>query len=66
MINSFDIKSVCESLGIADQSLAQERLKICSKCPHYNGNQCQKCGCFMFIKARMKGMECPIGLWGKL
>jgi hypothetical protein len=58
------ISSIISRLGLAEEKLAETRLKICGKCEHYSHHQCAKCGCFMFIKARIKAMKCPIGLWG--
>jgi hypothetical protein len=59
-----DALSIVARLGLADEKLAQSRLEICGKCQHYSNYRCGKCGCFMFIKARIKSLNCPIGLWG--
>lgn len=44
---------------------AQERLDICKKCnelkmPLY---QCEKCGCFMRLKCKIKKSKCPLDKW---
>lgn len=59
-----DVPSIIARLGLANEKLAQTRLEICGKCQHYTNHRCAKCGCFMFIKVRIKSMSCPIGLWG--
>ena len=50
----------------------RKRFKICEECEFsrvafnikkVKGLGCKKCGCFMNIKARLKGMRCPIGKW---
>lgn len=43
-----------------------ERLEICSKCDHYGGWVCNKCGCILAIKTRIPIAECPINKWGKV
>jgi len=55
-----------QHLGLANQEQADNRMAVCHKCEHYKNNRCAKCGCFMFLKTRIKGMKCPIGLWGEL
>lgn len=41
------------------------RMRICKTCEQYNlaTTQCKKCGCFMYIKARLKSSECPLKKW---
>jgi len=55
-----DKKSV--SKGI-DQAEIDRRLELCRGCQFWTGNRCEKCGCFMKLKARMKSASCPIGKW---
>tara|TARA_B100000029_G_scaffold487250_1_gene542607 strand:+ start:2369 stop:2578 length:210 start_codon:yes stop_codon:yes gene_type:complete len=48
-----------------DEKLSEERMEICNSCEFFftpTGN-CKKCGCFMKIKTKMKGLTCPIGKW---
>jgi len=41
------------------------RLAICKSCEHYTSyGQCMQCGCYMPMKARFAGSECPIQKWG--
>jgi hypothetical protein len=46
---------------------ATERLKICRGCGSYNPVfiQCKSCGCFLIVKAKFKGQDCPEGKWEK-
>ena len=44
------------------------RFATCLDCEHLfkPTSTCKKCGCFMKVKVRLKGSECPIGKWGKI
>ena len=44
---------------------AANRYDICLNCPSLIQltKQCKKCGCFMFMKTKMKDSTCPIGKW---
>tara|TARA_R110002051_G_scaffold321473_1_gene409254 strand:- start:527 stop:928 length:402 start_codon:yes stop_codon:yes gene_type:complete len=45
----------------------KDRIAICKKCVYYSrtlGN-CTVCKCFMKIKARIGGQECPQKYWAK-
>lgn len=52
---------------ISDTKIVENRMSICEGCPHLMKmtKQCEKCGCFMVAKTKLKNAECPIGLWGK-
>ena len=45
-----------------------KRLEICNSCPFKVGTEekptCNKCGCFLKIKAGWASESCPIGKWG--
>jgi hypothetical protein len=43
----------------------QKRLDICKTCEYHNANtnQCNKCGCFLKIKASWNSEKCPIDKW---
>ena len=45
-----------------------ERFNICQACDRWKAStrQCKECGCFMDIKTKIKGTECPLGKWGKI
>lgn len=43
---------------------AQERYNICKKCEYLlPTTNCQKCGCFMKFKVKIKVASCPINKW---
>jgi hypothetical protein len=44
---------------------AAARFDICKQCPFLikATNQCQKCGCLMHLKTKLKLAECPVGKW---
>jgi hypothetical protein len=50
-----------------EKQKAFERLAICNECPSLFRPtwSCKECGCFMKVKARLAGSECPLGKWGK-
>jgi hypothetical protein len=50
-----------------EDSIYKKRISICKQCPHYirMTKQCSQCGCFLSLKARLGGEECPVGRWGK-
>ena len=43
----------------------EKRIDICKSCVYYfkPTGTCKMCGCFMKIKARISGMDCPKGYW---
>lgn len=48
----------------APEDLQKARMAICQTCPELTTlNRCQKCGCFMAIKTRLRGAHCPLGKW---
>lgn len=48
-----------------DESEATRRFEICKGCEFLTKttNQCQKCGCLMHLKTKLKAATCPIGKW---
>ena len=47
--------------------MTKARLLICKECIQYSRLKvCKACMCFMPLKARVSGAECPEGKWGKL
>jgi tetratricopeptide (TPR) repeat protein len=50
-------------LKIVSRPEREERLRICSACPHHTGLRCRLCGCFTNTKARLPYEECPIRKW---
>ena len=51
-----------------DANTPKERFAICQDCDHLfkPTATCKKCGCFMKVKVKLRGSECPIGLWSKI
>lgn len=52
---------------IQDQSIIDKRMEICRACPEFLKltNRCNKCGCVMPLKTKIRQAECPIGKWGQ-
>jgi len=44
----------------------EKRKKICDTCEHSGGWICNKCGCILPVKVRIKNSECPLRKWGKI
>lgn len=44
---------------------SDRRMSICLSCEHLipKTRQCDVCKCFMNLKTRFEGMECPINKW---
>jgi hypothetical protein len=44
---------------------AEKRMDICKACPFLikATTQCQKCGCIMHLKTKLKNATCPVGNW---
>jgi len=42
---------------------AEERMKICLKCSHYDNGKCDICGCVLKYKTKMETEKCPINKW---
>jgi hypothetical protein len=52
-------------MNYVEESIAKERLSTCRQCSRFikASQQCVECGCFMHIKTKLKGAECPLGYW---
>jgi hypothetical protein len=48
---------------LVDKAEHKRRYSICKGCDFLVNYQCQKCGCFMFVKSKLSGMECKESLW---
>lgn len=53
---------------IVDKNIAQNRYNICKKCEYFSktSRQCTKCFCFMPLKVKFIGSECPLEKWSAL
>jgi hypothetical protein len=51
---------------IHDESVVDERMKICRSCEFFTPltTQCKKCGCIMLGKTKLAGAGCPVHKWG--
>lgn len=49
------------------QEVIDKRLSICKTCEHFDSEykKCNKCGCYLDYKVKLRTVECPIGKWGK-
>ena len=64
-----ELKEVASEKGLADQRTTyRERMHICEECDSFLRltKQCKECGCFMFLKARIAKMSCPLDKWGSI
>ena len=62
-----EVKKAASIKGLVNQrGVYRERMNICDECDRFFRltKQCKECGCFMFLKARIASMSCPIGKWG--
>tara|TARA_Y100000310_G_C20537474_1_gene741571 strand:+ start:120 stop:506 length:387 start_codon:yes stop_codon:yes gene_type:complete len=51
---------------IYDEEVLKMRWDLCSSCEFLTeSNKCEKCGCFMKVKHKLKMATCPIGKWDK-
>ena len=51
------VDSLDESERI-DETKALKRLEICTQCENLIAGACQKCGCYVEIRARLKDAQC--------
>lgn len=51
--------------GKTTDDIAHERYNMCQNCEHFIKltKQCKKCGCFMNLKTKLAGAECPEHKW---
>ena len=60
-------KQSTKSSLLVEEKVRQERYEICKVCEYYTWQIkiCQKCGCWLPAKTRVKSFSCPINKWGK-
>ena len=61
-----EVKAAASIKGLVDQkTVYRDRMNICEECDRFFRltKQCKECGCFMFLKARIASMSCPIDKW---
>lgn len=54
---------VMDGLNKVSEEQLEERLNICTTCPHRADQRCSVCGCFLSAKATMRSAVCPLGYW---
>lgn len=47
----------------ADKEVYEQRLDICRECDKLTEGTCQKCGCYVEIRAFVKRNKCPANKW---
>lgn len=47
----------------AEQVLYEQRLAACKECDYLNAGMCRACGCYVEMRAAMKGNRCPYKNW---
>ena len=62
------VKHAGSGFKTVSEATKNKRLEICNSCPFKVGTEekptCNKCGCFLKIKAGWASESCPIGKWG--
>ena len=48
---------------LVDDAEYDRRTAICAQCRFLVDRRCVKCGCFMEVKAKLAGMQCPASYW---
>ena len=60
---NFDLRGMkdrVKNVMLHDQDIIDKRLEICNSCEFLtDNNRCEKCGCFMKLKTKLKGVVCP-------
>ena len=66
--DTLDMRTVPDKVKrniIHDEQVLKMRWDICSSCEFLNDNKCEKCGCFMKVKHKLKMASCPEGRWDR-
>ncbi|MBQ7876161.1 MAG: hypothetical protein IJ316_02615 [Clostridia bacterium] len=51
-------------MPMADDSLYETRLKVCSDCNHLDiSGTCMMCGCYVMLRSALKDNKCPKKYW---
>ncbi len=45
--------------NLATDAVCEARLAQCRACGNLLSGMCRKCGCYVEVRARLKGAECP-------
>ncbi len=55
--------------NFADEETIKKRYDTCIDCENLIKHEamppgnCSKCGCFVYLKIKMKNQQCPVGKW---
>ena len=63
-----DVQKAIERLGAdirVDDAEYARRLSICTECEDLNNGTCNKCGCYVELRAAAKISDCPYHKWSK-
>ncbi len=47
----------------ASDELYEKRIDVCKECDSLLAGTCQKCGCYVEIRAALKSNACPVKRW---
>jgi len=47
----------------ADPYQIERRIESCKKCPYFQADLCNRCGCYVAGKVGAKHERCPINRW---
>ena len=55
-------------LNKVDESIKEERLRICQECDKFfvPTSTCKVCGCFMKLKTTYDKARCPLNKWNEI
>jgi len=53
------------SVSISSEEESSQRFSVCLSCPELikETSTCKQCGCFMFLKTKLKDAKCPLNKW---
>jgi hypothetical protein len=54
---------VVSGMKFAPKEEYDKRISVCSGCLYFKDARCQKCGCYIKIKAKFGATSCPLNLW---
>lgn len=64
-MESYNCTAKLDGATEVDNSTRKHRYQICAECEHLNQqwHRCEKCKCWMPVKARLPFTKCPEGKW---
>lgn len=54
-------------MNVVTPEIYEQRIDICKNCDMLNEEikMCKRCGCFVYIKARIVKSKCPLDKWNE-